>query len=108
MDIDTLNSLFFVKYEPLSNSFSCLFVGRIYENKLCEIIYGAMSQTNQLCPFDNQLEVTRRVNSSRISDTVAVFIPKLEHSGSEFCFTAIGKTAAFTIAVEGSFRTGIE
>ena len=105
MVIDTSNSLFFVTYEPVSNSFSCLFV-RSYENKSCEITYGAMDSTDQTCAMDNQ--VTRHVNSSRISDTVMVFIPKLERTGSEFCFTAIGKTAAFTIAVEGTFRTGIE
>ena len=107
MDVDTLNSFFFVEYEPLSNSFSCLFVGRVYENKSCEIIYGAMSQTNQLCPLDNQVILC--VNSSRISDTVTVFLPELEHTDSELCFTAMGKTATFTVhvAFEGTFKTGI-
>ena len=100
-----INSLFFVKYEPVNNSFSCLFVGS-YENKSCEIACGAMDPTGQTCVMDNK--VTWHVNSSRISDTVTVFIPKLECTGSEFCFTAIGKTAAFTIAVEGTFRIGIE
>ena len=105
MVISTSNSLFFVKYEPVNNGFFCLFVGS-YENKSCAITYGAMDPTNQTCPLDNQ--VTQHVNSSRISDTVTVFIPNLECTGSEFCFTAIGKTAVFTIAVEGTFRTGID
>ena len=105
MAVDILNSLFFVKYEPLNHTFSCRFVGR-YENKLCEVAYGPMDPTDQLCALDNQ--VIRRVNHNIISDTVTVFLPQLEHSDSEFCFTAIGKTEVFTVAVEGTFKIGIK
>ena len=105
MAVDTLNSLFFVQYKPLNHTFSCWFVGR-YENKLCEVTYGPVDPTDQLCALDNQ--VIRRVNHNIISDTVAVFLPQLEHTDSEFCFTAIGKTEAFTVAIEGTFKTGIK
>ena len=106
MVIDTSNSLFFVIYEPLSNGFSCVFVGS-YENKSCEITYGAMDPTDQTCPLDNQ--AARHVNSSGslMLDTVTVFIPPLAQAKPAiYCFTAIGKTPYFTIAVEGTFIIG--
>ena len=102
---DTSNSLFFVKYEPLNSIFSCLFVGN-HENKSCDITYGAMNPTDQACAMDNQ--VTRHVNSSdKMLDTVTVFIPPLAQAKPViYCFTAIGRTPSFTIAVEGTFIIG--
>ena len=47
------------------------------------------------------------MNSSVTSNTVTVVLPRLKNAESEFCFTAIGKTEAFSIAVEGTFKTGI-
>ena len=49
----------------------------------------------QFCPLENK--VTQHVNSSRILDTVTVFLPGLEHVGSELCFLAMGNAVAFTI-----------
>ena len=52
--------------------------------------------------------ITWRMNSSVItlSDTVIIVLPGLEHTDSQFCFTAIGRTETFAIAVEGTFKTG--
>ena len=106
MDIDASNSLFYIKYEQFSNSFefSCQFVGN-HVNKSCEIMYGAMDPTHQTCAMDN-----RRVNSSdKMLDTIIVFIPSLTLTQTKpavYCFTAIGKTPSFIIAVEGTFTTG--
>ena len=100
MDVDTLNSLFFVKYEPLSYSFSCRFVG-FHENKSCEVTYGPVDPTGQLCTLDNQTTLENN-NENMISNTVKVFIPAVL-TQQLYCFTAIGRTPTFTIAVEGTF-----
>ncbi len=106
MDVGALNYLFFAEFEPLNYTFSCRFVGRYYENKSCEITYGAVDPTDQSCRMDNH--ITRRVNSSFvISDTVTIVLPGLEHTDSGYCFTAVGKTVMFTAAVEGTFKIGI-
>ena len=103
MDVDTSNSLLFIEFQPLSRTFICRFVGQ-HEYKSCEVTYGPIDSTDQLCTLN-----TRRVNNSVIvSDTVTVTIalPELEYTDSQFCFTAIGRTETFTVAVEGTFKTG--
>ena len=100
MDVDTLNSLFFVKYEPLSYSFSCRFVG-FHENKSCEVTYGPVDPTGQLCTSDNRNTLVN-TSDDMVSNTVNVFIPPLV-AQQLYCFTAIGRTPMFTIAVEGTF-----
>ena len=115
MDIGTSNSLFFVEYEVLRNifKFSCWFV-RNHVNKSCEIIYRAVDQTDQTCAMNNQVTWNMHrmiMNSSNdlMSDTVIVFIPLPAQASSKiYCFTAIGNTPLFTIAVEGTFKTGID
>ena len=104
MDVDASNSFFFIELKPLSHTFSCQFLGQ-QENKSCEVTYGPIDPTDQLCTLN-----TRRVNNSVIvSDTatVTIALPELEHTDSQFCFTAIGKTRTFTVAVEGTFKTGM-
>ena len=104
MVVDTSNSLFFIKYKPLSHSFSCRFVG-FHENKSCEVIYGPVDPTGQLCTLDNQ--ITLMINSENmVSNTVNVLIPAVL-TQQLYCFTAIGRTPMFTIAVEGTFTTGM-
>ena len=106
MVIDTSNSLFFITYETLSNGFSCVFVGS-YENRFCEITYGAMDPTDQTCPLDNQAAWHVNSSGSLMLDTVTVFILLLAQAKPAiYCFTAIGKTPNFTIAVEGTFTIG--
>jgi hypothetical protein len=106
MAVDTSNYLFFVEFEPLSHTFTCQFVGH-YGIKSCEITYGAVDPTDQSCRMENH--ITRRVNGDVIiiTDTVTIVLPGLEHTDSEYCFTAVGKTEIFTIAVEGTFKIGI-
>ena len=97
--------MFFVEFEPLSRTFSCKFIGQHLIS--CEITYGATYPIDQHCLMDNHI-ITRRVdNSVIVSDTVTVVLPELEHTDSQFCFTAIGKTRTFTVAVEGTFKTGM-
>ena len=100
--------MFFVEFEPLSHTFSCKFIGQHLNDIIsCEITYGAAYPIDQRCLMDNHI-ITRRVdNSVIVSDTVTVVLPELEHTDSQFCFTAIGKTRTFTIAVEGTFKTGM-
>ena len=98
------NSFFFVEFQSLSHTFSCRFVGQ-HESKYCEVTYGPIDPTDQLCTLN-----THRVNNSVIGSdtaTVTIALPELEHTDSQFCFTAIGKTRTFTIAVEGTFKTGM-
>ena len=102
--------MFFVEFEPLSRTFSCEFIGQHLNDIIsCEITYGAVYPTDQRCLVDNYNNIiTRRVdNSVIVSDTVTIVLPELEHTDSQLCFTAIGKTRTFTIAVEGTFKTGI-
>ena len=104
LDVATSNSFFFVEFQPLSRTFSCQFVGQ-HESKSCEITYGPIDPTDQLCTLN-----TRCVNNSVIGSdtaTVTIALPELEHTDSQFCFTAIGKTRTFTVAVEGTFKTGV-
>ena len=55
-----------------------------------------------MCAMGNQ--VTQHMNSNdKMLNTVIVYIPSLAQA--KFCFTAIGKTPSFTIAVEGTFTT---
>ena len=105
---DTSNSLFFVEFKSLSHSFSCRFVGN-FENKSCEITYGAMGDpniTDQNCNLDKA--VTHMNSSVNIMlDTVTVHIPSLVQTDSNlFCFKAVGTTSMFTVAVEGTFTIG--
>ena len=104
--VDTSNELFFAEFDSLSQSFSCRFV-RSYENKSCEIAYGAVGPTDQTCPLDIKETFVWHMNSSDnlMLDTVIVFIPSLAQTTS-FCFTAIGKTRMFAVAVEGTFTIG--
>ena len=105
MDVDTLNSLFFVEFEPLSHSFSCRFAGR-HENKSCEVTYGpAVDPTDQSCTLDNRNALMNN-SDSMISNIVNIFIPDML-AQQLYCFTAIGRTLMFTIAVEGTFTTGM-
>ena len=105
MNVDTSNSLFFIEFQPLSRTFICRFVGQ-HESKLCEITYGPVDPTDQLCTLqlDNRIPL---VNNSDTSDTVNVSIPAhvllAQTESQRFCFTAIGETPQFTIAVEGMF-----
>ena len=103
--IVTSNSLFFVEFQPLSRTFICRFVGQ-QENKSCEITYGPVDPTDQLCTsqLDNRIPL---VNNSDTSDTINVSIPAqdllAQTESQRFCFIAIGETPQFTIAVEGMF-----
>jgi hypothetical protein len=105
MDVDTSNSLFFVKFEPLSRTFSCQFVGQ-HDNKSCEITYGPVDPTGQLCTSQLDKRSTLE-NNSGTSDIVNVSIPaqdlQPQTEPQRFCFIAIGKTPEFTLAVEGVF-----
>ena len=68
-----------------------------------------MDPTDHACRLDKEANIWH-VNSSDnfLSDIVIVFIPSLAQATSTlFCFTAIGTTSAFTIAVEGTFTIGI-
>ena len=102
MDVDTLNHLFFVEFEPFSHSFSCRFVG-FHENKSCEVTYGSVDPKDQLCTLDNRTTLENN-NENMISNTVNIFIPATALLAQQlYCFTAIGRTPTFTIAVEGTF-----
>lgn len=98
-----------VKFDDHANSFSCQFTVGSSENgpKSCKITYVLQDSITHRCLSVSSITV-ENTNTSIISDTVTVFLPKLEHTDSEFCFTAIGKTEAFTVAVEGTFNTGIK
>jgi hypothetical protein len=103
MNIDTSSSFYFVEFEPLSRTFSCRFVDQ-HDNKSCEITYGPVDSTDQLCILNNQSTL---MNNSDTSEIVRVFIPEQDLQAQtepqHFCFTAIGETPMFTIAVEGTF-----
>ena len=89
-------------YEPLSHTFSCQFVG-FHENKSCEVTYGPMDQTGQTCTLDNQ-NILVNNSDDMVSNTVNVSIPATALLAQQlYCFTAIGETPMFTIAVEGTF-----
>ena len=108
MAVGTSNSLFFVEFELLSHTFFCRFVGR-YENKSCEITYGPMDPTDQFCTLDNFITLTNNSDNMILNTVnVSILAPLAQTNSKLFCFTAIGKTPMFAIAVEGSFAiTGI-
>ena len=89
-------------------SFSCQFTVGILENdtKSCKILYGGRDLVTHRCLSSTTVE---NITNANVSDTATVFLPKLEHtdSESEFCFTAIGTTEAFSVAVKGTFKTGM-
>ena len=104
--VDTSNNLFFAEFEPLNHSFSCHFIGS-YENKSCEIAYEAIDSIDQTCSLDNNADRPMNSSDNLMSDAVTVFIPSLTKAKSViFCYTAIGKTPSFAIAVEGTFTIG--
>ena len=95
--------LFHVVFETSKNSFLCQFTeGYYFESKSCLIKYGILNISNQSCDIING---TRNSSDNTLTDTVTVLIPTLPQalSESELCFIAIGKTANFTIAIEGTF-----
>ena len=95
--------LFHVVFETSKNSFSCQFTeGYYFESKSCLIKYGILNVSNQNCDIINE---TRNSSNSTLTDAVTVLLPTLPQalSESELCFIIIGKTANFTIAVEGTF-----
>jgi hypothetical protein len=105
MDVDTSNTLFFVEFEPLSRILSCRFVGQ-HDSKSCEVTYGPVDSTDQLCTLQLDNRITL-VSNSDTSDIVIVSIPakdlQPQTEPQRFCFIAIGKTPEFTLAVEGVF-----
>ena len=64
-----------------------------------------MDPTDQTCAM---VILNMHVNSSdKMLDTVKVFIPLLAQAKPAiYCFTAIGRTPNFTMAVEGTFTIG--
>ena len=106
MNVDTSNSLFFIEFQPLSRTFICRFVGQ-HESKSCEITYGPVDPTDQLCTLqlDNRIPLVN--NSDTSTDIINVSIAaqdlQAQINPQHFCFTAIGETPQFTIAVEGMF-----
>ena len=96
-----------MEFDAHASSFSCLFSAGNLESspKSCKIIYGYRDPITDSCLL---LITVQNSTNNNMSDTVTVFIPNLEHtdSDSEICFTAIGITAGFTVAVEGTFKTG--
>ena len=107
---DTSNSVFFVEFEPLSHTFSCRFIGH-YGIKSCEItIYGATDPTDEICSLKDQVTYTQMNSSDEFvldTVTVPVYIPQTDHESMRLCFRAVGTTSMFTVAVEGTFTTGI-
>ena len=93
--------LFHAFFDASKNSFSCQFTEGYYSNgKSCIIKYGIINVSSQSCDFRNE---TRNSSNNTLTDTVTVLIPTLPPTESELCFVAIGKTANFTIAIEGTF-----
>ena len=93
--------LFHAFFHASKNSFSCQFTYGYYSNgKSCIIKYGIINVSNQSCDIKYE---TRNSSNNTLTDTVTVLIPTLPLTESEYCFIAIGKTANFTIAVEGTF-----
>ena len=95
--------LFHAFFDASKNSFSCQFTeGYYFGNKLCLIKYGIINISNQSCDIKYE---TRNISDNTLTDIVTVLILTLPptESESELCFVAIGKTANFTIAVEGTF-----
>ena len=96
--------LFHVVFEASKSSFLCRFIkGYYFESKSCLIKYGILNVSNQSCDIINE---TRNSSNSTLNDIVTVLVPTLPQalSESELCFIAIGKTANFTIAIEGTFN----
>ena len=103
---ETTNTVLRVEFDAHAIRFSCQFtIGNLRNGpKSCKITYGPQDPITQHCLSSITFENSTNTN---ISDSVTVFLPKLEHTDLEFCFTAVGTTAAFTVAVEGTFKTGI-
>ena len=89
--------------------FLCQFTVGSLENdtKSCKILYGGRDLVTHRCLSSTTVE--NITNANVLSDAVTVFLPRLGHtdSESEFCFTAMGTTEAFTVAVKGTFKTGM-
>ena len=99
---ETSNKLFHTFFDESKNSFSCQFTeGYLFDNKLCLIKYGIINVSDQSCDIKNE---TKNSSNNTLTDTVTVLIPTLPPTESEYCFIAIGKTANFTIAIEGTFN----
>ena len=102
---ETSNELLLIAYfEASNNIFICQFVQRYFDNKSCIIKYGTINISNQSCDIQSE---TRNSSNNTLTDTVTVSLSTpmltLLPTESELCFVAIGKTANFTIAVEGRF-----
>ena len=66
-----------------------------------------MDPTDQTCAMVIQHMRVKNGDKIYMSDTVTVFIPSLAQAKPAiYCFTVIGKTPNFTIAVEGTFTIG--
>ena len=93
--------LFHTVFETSKSSFLCRFIkGNYFQSKSCIIKYGILNVSNQSCDIINE---TRNSSNNTLTDTVTVLIPTLLPTESEYCFIAIGKTANFTISIEGTF-----
>ena len=67
-------------------------------------MYGVINPNNQSCNIKNE---TGNSSDNTLVDTVTVSISAVQSElNAEFCFTAIGTTENFTIAVEGNFSKG--
>ena len=102
---ETSNELVFIAYfESSNNTFICQFVQRYFDSKLCIIKYGIINISSQSCDIRSE---TRNSSNNTLTDTVTVSVPMsmltLLPTESELCFVAIGKTANFTTAIEGTF-----
>ena len=95
-----------MEFDVSTSSFLCQFSNLENAPKSCKIIYGHRHPITHRCL---SLIMAQNSTNNNVSDTVTVFVPSLEYMGSdsEFCFTAIGTTGAFTVAVEGTIRTGM-
>ena len=101
---ETTNKLFKVHFEQSKNRFTCQFIDYDYENKSCFIMYGVINPNNQSCNIKNE---TGNSSDNTLVDTVTVSISAVQSElSAEFCFTAIGTTENYTIAVEGNFSKG--
>ena len=101
---ETTNKLFKVHFEKSKNRFTCQFIDYNYENKSCFIMYGVINSNDQSCNIKNE---TGNSSDNTLVDTVTVSILAVQSElSAEFCFTAIGTTENFTIAVEGNFSKG--
>ena len=99
-NIETTNKLLSVYFDGSKRSFLCEFLQYEFENKSCTIKLGIIDVLDQSCNIKSEI---RNSSDNTLVDTVTVSIPTLSTSESEFCFIAIGNTANFSIAIEGTF-----